>query len=72
MPTKPFVTYLPPLPGKPVPTMHESMLWTNLSGCMVALVLGLVTGHIAEGVAFCLKNPECMCVIPSDRPDTNP
>ena len=44
-----------------MPTMHESMLWTNLSGCMVALLLGLGTGHITEGVAFCLKNPECMC-----------
>ena len=43
--------------------MHESMLWTNLSGCMVALVLGLFTGHITEGVAFCLKNPECMWAI---------
>jgi len=53
----------PDFPGKPVPTMHESMLWTNLSGCMVALVLGLFTGHITEGVAFCLKNPECMWAI---------
>ena len=46
--------------------MHESMLWTNLSGCMVALLLGLCTGHITEGVAFCLKNHECMCSSPSE------
>jgi UDP-galactose transporter B1 len=53
----------PDFPGKAVPTMHESMCFTNASGCLVALVLGIFTGHISEGVAFCLKNPDCMLAI---------
>jgi len=48
---------------KPVPTMHESMLWTNFSGFLVALVLALVTGHLFEGVAFCQRNPPVMRAI---------
>ena len=44
---------------KPVPTMHESMLWTNLSGFLVAAVLALATGQLGEGVSFCVRNPEC-------------
>jgi UDP-galactose transporter B1 len=43
---------------KPVPTMHESMLWTNLSGFLVAFVLAVFTGHLSGGVAFCVRNPE--------------
>ena len=43
---------------KPVPTMHESMFWTNLSGFLVALALSLATGHLVDGVAFCVKYPE--------------
>jgi len=42
------------------PTMHESMLYTNLSGCLVAGVLALCAGQLTEGVAFCLKYPEVM------------
>jgi len=48
---------------KPVPTMHESMFWTNASGCLVALALGLCTGQITEGVAFCIRAPEVMQAI---------
>ena len=53
----------PDYPGKAVPTMHESMLWTNASGCLVALVLGLATGHVTNGATFCMKNPDCMMAI---------
>jgi len=53
----------PECAGKAVPTMHESMLWTNASGCLVALVLGVVTGHITNGIAFCMQNPDCMMAI---------
>ena len=38
--------------------MHESMLWTNASGCIVAAGLGLLTGQLAEGIAFCTRHPE--------------
>jgi len=48
---------------KPTPTMHESMAWTNLSGCLIAGLLGLVTGQFTQGVAFCIKNPEVMKAI---------
>ena len=43
---------------KAQPTMHESMLYTNLSGCLVAGVLAALAGHLTDGVAFCLKYPE--------------
>jgi len=43
---------------KPVPTMHESMFWTNFSGFLVAAALCLVTGQAREGVAFCMRHPE--------------
>ena len=45
---------------KPVPTMHESMFWTNFSGVMVAFGLAVVTGHLTNGVAFCMRNPEVL------------
>jgi UDP-galactose transporter B1 len=48
---------------KPVPTMHESMLWTNFSGFLVACGLALATGQLTEGVAFCLRNPEVINAI---------
>ena len=35
------------------PTMHESMFYTNVAGCLVALVLALLTGHLVSGVKFC-------------------
>merc|ERR1711988_166856 len=36
------------------------MLYTNLSGCLVAAVLAFFAGHLTDGVAFCLKYPEVM------------
>ena len=40
------------------PTMHESMLWTNVSGCLIAGALALATGHLTDGIAFCTRHPE--------------
>lgn len=48
---------------KPVPTMHESMLWTNLSGFLVAAVLALATGQLGDGVPFCMRNPEVLTAL---------
>lgn len=48
---------------KAKPTMHESMLWTNLSGFLVALVLAAATGHLQGGITFCVKNPDCLKAI---------
>jgi len=45
------------------PTMHESMLYTNVSGCIVAAVLGMLAGHLGAGFAFCMKYPEVMTAI---------
>ncbi len=45
------------------PSMHESMLWTNASGCAVALLLALVTGHLFGGISFCRKHPEVFSAI---------
>jgi len=45
---------------KAKPTMHESMMWTNISGCLVAGVLALLTGHLTDGIAFCSRHPEVM------------
>ena len=39
---------LNPKDPKAKPTMHESMFWTNASGCLVALVLAFLTGHLIE------------------------
>jgi UDP-galactose transporter B1 len=39
------------------PSMHESMLWTNVSGCLVALALALITGHLFNGIRFCSDHP---------------
>jgi UDP-galactose transporter B1 len=41
----------------------ESMLWTNISGCLVALALGAFTGHVDGGLAFCNKYPEALTAI---------
>jgi len=49
--------------GPKRPSMHESMLWTNLSGCIVAFVLALLTGHLVGGVKFSLKNPQVLNAI---------
>lgn len=46
-------------PDKPKakPTMHESMMWTNLSGCLVSAALAFATGHLNDGLAFCARHP---------------
>ncbi len=55
---------LNPLVGGPKrPSMHESMLWTNLSGCLVAVLLGLLTGHLSGGIAFCKEHSEVLRAI---------
>jgi UDP-galactose transporter B1 len=54
---------LNPDKAKPKPTMHESMFWTNASGCIVAALLALVTGHLTEGIAFCIKFPEVLTAV---------
>ena len=43
--------------------MHESMYWTNLSGCIVALLLALLSGHLINGFKFCVKNPQVLNAI---------
>ena len=48
---------------KPVPTMHESMLWTNFSGFLVAVALAGATGQLTHGVAFCVRHPEVVRAI---------
>lgn len=40
------------------PTPFESMLYTNLSGAITALVFCAATGQVQEGVALCQKSPE--------------
>ena len=40
------------------PSMHESMLWTNASGCLVALLLALLTGQPGRRAsAVCSRAP---------------
>ncbi|KAL1526530.1 hypothetical protein AB1Y20_015239 [Prymnesium parvum] len=48
---------------KAKPTMHESMFYTNLSGVFVALALAAATGHLQDGLAFCVKFPDCLSAI---------
>jgi len=48
---------------KPVPTMHESMFWTNLSGFLVAVALAFATGQMVEGIDFCQRHPEVLTAI---------
>jgi len=49
--------------GAKRPSMHESMLWTNVSGCIIALVLALLTGHMLSGIRFCQAHPEVLRAI---------
>ena len=44
--------------GPKRPSMHESMLWTNASGFLVALLLGLFSGHLFGGIKFCTRHPQ--------------
>lgn len=43
--------------------MHESMLWTNLSGCIVALLFAFLSGHLFSGIKFGMKNPQVLNAI---------
>jgi UDP-galactose transporter B1 len=53
----------PHFDGPKRPSMHESMLWTNLSGCIVALILALLSGQLVGGAKFCMKNPQVLNAI---------
>jgi UDP-galactose transporter B1 len=53
----------PTVAGPKRPSMHESMLWTNVSGFIVALVLAILTGHLSSGLKFCSENPACLMAI---------
>ena len=48
---------------KPVPTMHESMFWTNASGFLVAAGLAAATGQATAGYAFCMRHPDVLRAI---------
>ena len=48
----------PTASGPRRPTMHESMFYTNVAGCLVALVLALLSGHLVGGVKFSIAQPE--------------
>mmetsp|Transcript_34786 Transcript_34786/g.69317 ORF Transcript_34786/g.69317 Transcript_34786/m.69317 type:complete len:358 (-) Transcript_34786:524-1597(-) len=48
---------------KPVPTMHESMFWTNLAGFIMAVVLAGCTGQLTDGFSFCTRNPEVLWAV---------
>ena len=43
--------------------MHESMFYTNVAGCLVALVLALLSGHLVGGVKFSIAQPEVLLPI---------
>lgn len=47
------------------PSAHESMLYTNLSGAIVALVFAVFTGQVTSGFAFCAKYPKVLKAIVS-------
>jgi len=49
--------------GPKRPSMHESMLWTNLSGTIVAFALALLSGHLIGGIKFSVKNPQVLKAI---------
>jgi UDP-galactose transporter B1 len=53
----------PSFPGPKRPSMHESMLWTNVSGFLVALVLAVLSGHFTSGLRFCAAHPKVLTAI---------
>jgi UDP-galactose transporter B1 len=53
----------PLVQGPKRPSMHESMLWTNLSGLIIAVLLAAATGQLFGGAKFCMDHPECMYAI---------
>ena len=44
---------------------NESMLYTNLSGAIIAFAFAIVTGQIASGIEFCAKYPNVLKAIVS-------
>ena len=50
----------PDAAGPKRPSLHESMMWTNASGGIVALVLALLTGHMVGGIKFAIAHPEVL------------
>ena len=53
----------PTAAGPKRPSMHESMLWTNVSGLLVAILLALATGQLGSGLKFCSAHPDCFVAI---------
>ena len=53
----------PMVAGPKRPSMHESMLWTNASGFLVALLFAIVSGHLVGGIKFCAKHPPMLVAI---------
>ena len=49
--------------------MHESMFYTNVAGCLVALVLALLSGHLVGGVKFSIAQPEGLLPIVGTGPE---
>ena len=59
----------PTASGPRRPTMHESMFYTNVAGCLVALVLALLSGHLVGGVKFSIAQPEVLLPIVGTGPE---
>jgi UDP-galactose transporter B1 len=53
----------PLVQGPKRPSMHESMMYTNASGFIMALALALITGHLFGGIKFCVKHPQVLNAI---------
>uniref|UniRef100_A0A7S0ER98 Uncharacterized protein n=1 Tax=Phaeocystis antarctica TaxID=33657 RepID=A0A7S0ER98_9EUKA len=53
----------PTASGPRRPTMHESMFYTNVAGCLVALVLAILSGHLVGGIKFSMAQPEVLMAI---------
>jgi len=53
----------PTAAGPKRPSMHESMLYTNAAGALVALVFAALTGHLLGGIKFCAAHPEALSAI---------
>jgi len=53
----------PLVQGPKRPSMHESMLWTNLSGFLIALLVAVLNGNLIKGAKFCMRHPACLNAI---------
>ena len=60
-----------PNPKQAKPTMNESMLYTNLSGALIAGALAVATGHLSDGIAFCNRHPGVPNLKPNHDPNPN-